>query len=142
MQDIENVILFQIDKTSKVAKSYSQREFDRIGLGITVEQWIVLKIIEESEALSQRELATKSLRDPASITRTIDILEKKNYVVRNSIPDNRRQYHLSLTTAGKRFVAEHLAVIKAHRLRSVYGFTKEELSQLSGYLSRIQQNMK
>lgn len=140
-QNIESVVLFQIDKTSKVSKIYSQREFDRLGLGITVEQWILLKIIEESNQLSQRELATKSLRDPASITRTLDILEKRNYVMRNSIPNNRRRYDLALTKVGQKLVAEHLDIIKEHRKRSVQGFTKQELSQLSTFLSRIQENM-
>ena len=49
--NIENIILFQIDKTSKVSKLYSQREFDRLGMGITVEQWILLKFIEENDGL-------------------------------------------------------------------------------------------
>ncbi len=141
IQNIESIVLFQIDKTSKVSKMYSQREFDRLGLGITVEQWILLKIIEESNELSQRELATKSLRDPASITRTIDILERRNYVTRNSIPNNRRRYNLVLTKAGKKFVTEHMDTIKEHRKRSVQGFTEQELTQLSTFLSRIQDNM-
>lgn len=140
-QNIESIVLFQIDKTSKISKIYSQREFDRLGLGITVEQWILLKIIEESNQLSQRELATKSLRDPASITRTIDILEKRNYVMRNSIPNNRRRYNLALTKVGQQFVTEHIEIIKEHRKRSVQGFTKQELTQLSAFLSRIQENM-
>jgi len=140
-QNIESVVLFQIDRTSKVSKIYSQREFDRLELGITVEQWILLKIIEESNQLSQRELASKSLRDPASITRTIDILEKRNYVMRNSIPNNRRRYNLALTNEGQKLVADHMDIIKEHRKRSVQGFTKQELSQLSTFLSRIQKNM-
>ena len=141
-RNIESVILFQIDKTSKVSKMYSQREFDRLGLGITVEQWILLKIIEESNELSQKELATKSLRDPASITRTIDILEKKSLVMRNDIPNNRRRYNLVLSKEGHAFVKKNMKLVKAHRERSTKGFSKEELNQLSDFLIRIQENMK
>ena len=56
INDINRVILFQIDQTSKIAKQYSQRELDRRELGITVDQWVLLKIIEESAPLSQKEL--------------------------------------------------------------------------------------
>lgn len=121
---------------------YSQREFDRLGLEITVDQWILLKIIEESNELSQKELATKSLRDPASITRTIDILEMKNLVMRNSIPNNRRRYNLVLTKEGQAFVKQNMRLVKAHRERSTKGFTEGELNQLNDFLVRIQKNMR
>ena len=139
--NIENVILFQIDKTSKVSKQYSQREFDKIEFGITIEQWILLKIIEESRELSQRELAGKSLRDPASITRTLDLLQKKGFVKREAIPENRRQYSIKLTPMGAEFVKKHIPMVQEHRKKSIDGFSQEELLQLSSFLKRIQDNM-
>ncbi len=140
-QDLNDVILFQIEKTSKTAKQYSQKEFDRIGLSITVDQWVLLKIIEKHQPLSQKELAIQSLRDPASITRTLDLLEKKNYIERAAIVDNRRQYNISLTPAGEKFVSDNMKMVDAHRQQSTKGFTNAELKQLTDLLSRIQQNM-
>ncbi|MEP0984629.1 MarR family transcriptional regulator [Ekhidna sp.] len=139
---IENVILFQIDLTSKLAKSYSQQEFDRIGLDITVEQWILLKIVEESEGLSQRELASKSNRDPASITRTLDLLEKKNMIQRELIPGNRRQYRIILAEEGKKFIKIHMPLIEKHRKNSIKGLTDKEIQLLHDMLKKIQNNMK
>ena len=140
-QDIENVILFQIDKTSKISKQYSQREFDQKKLGITIEQWILLKIIEETQPISQRELADKSLRDPASITRTLDILEKKQLIQRKPIPNNRRQYHIELTIQGNTFVKNNMEMIKAHRKKSIEGLSPEEIESLRTILLKIQKNM-
>ena len=65
-------------------------------MGITVEQWVILKIVHESEALTQKELANKSFRDPASITRTMDLLEKKGLLQRDALPNNRRAYTIAL----------------------------------------------
>ncbi|MFK7787007.1 MAG: MarR family winged helix-turn-helix transcriptional regulator [Crocinitomicaceae bacterium] len=141
MQRIEDVILFQIDLTSKVSKQYSQKEFDRHGLGITVEQWVILKILSEKENLSQRELANHSYRDPASITRTIDILEKKGLLERQAIPNNRRRYHINLTKEGKQFVEKYLDLVKEQRALSVKGLTKAELETLSTVLEKIRKNM-
>lgn len=142
MQQIEDVILYQIDLTGKVSKQYAQREFDQLKLGITVEQWVILKIVSENIDLSQKDLATKSYRDPASITRTIDLLEKKDLLVREAIPNNRRAYNISLTSKGKLFIKANMSMIKKHRERSIQGLTKDELNTLSGLLSKIRTNMK
>lgn len=139
---IEQVVLFQIDKTSKIAKQYSQKEFDRLNLGITIEQWILLKIIEETAPLSQKELANKSLRDPASITRTLDLLEKKQLIQRENIVNNRRQYHINLTLQGANFVRMNMNLINKHRQKSTEGFSDEELKLLREMLLRIQQNLR
>lgn len=138
---IEDLILFQLDKTNKNAKMYSQREFDRQELGITVDQWVLLKIIEESEQLSQSELAEKSLRDPASITRTLDLLEKKQFIRREAIANNRRQYSINLTKVGKGFIRKHMGMVNRHRKRSIKGFSEKELDTLKSMLQRIQHNM-
>lgn len=138
---IEDVILFQIDKTLKIVKQYSQREFDKLELGITVEQWVLLKIIEESESLSQKELATISHRDPASITRTLNLLEEKQLIRREPIENNKRQYNISLTNSGAAFVQNNMQLIQGHRTRSTKGFSEKELKTLSDMLMRIQQNM-
>lgn len=140
-KNIESVILFQIEKTNKTAKQYSQKEFDKINLGITVDQWVLLKILEEAGSLSQKELAQKSMRDPASITRTLDILGKKGLVLRDPIPNNRRQYNILLTQAGGYFVKNNMALINEQRRKSIEGFNEVELENLKSYLLRIQQNM-
>jgi len=139
--NIESIILFQIDKTSKVSKLYSQREFDRLGMGITVEQWILLKIIEENDGLTQKELADKSLRDPASITRTLDLLNKKGFVERRPVEDNRRQYSICLKKEGKSFIKKYMPVISSHRAKSIVGITEQELEVLTLLLGKIQKNM-
>ncbi|PIQ48851.1 MAG: hypothetical protein COW03_08050 [Cytophagales bacterium CG12_big_fil_rev_8_21_14_0_65_40_12] len=139
--NIESIILFQIDKTSKVSKLYSQREFDRLGMGITVEQWILLKIIEENDGLTQKELAEKSLRDPASITRTLDLLNKKGFVERRPVEDNRRQYSICLKKEGTFLIEKYMPVISSHRAKSIEGITEQELEVLTLLLGKIQKNM-
>jgi len=141
MPKIEEVILFQIEQVNKISKQYSQREFDKMGIKITIDQWIILKIISEYDQLTQRELATKSYRDPASITRTLDLLAKKNYVQRNAIPNNRRTYHIALTNEGTSFIDKHMVLINQHREKSIEGFSTNQLELLSTMLKKIRLNM-
>jgi MarR family transcriptional regulator, transcriptional regulator for hemolysin len=138
--ELSSVILFVIDQTSKVAKQHSQREFDHLKIGITVEQWVLLKIIQESSELSQSELAEKSHRDPASITRSLDLLEKKRLIKREQIADNRRQHQIELTKEGSYFILQHMPMIENLRSKGLKGFTKSEVEQLKSLLLRIQKN--
>lgn len=142
MAKIEDVILFQIDKTNKIAKQYSQRIFDQLGLGITIDQWVLIKIISEKGPLSQKDLSIRSFRDPASITRTLDILEKKEYTIRTSVPGNRRTFNIELTKKGTLFIDKNFNIIKEMRDKSMEGFTTEELTFLSKSLNKIQVNMR
>jgi len=141
-RELKSVILFLIDQTSKQSKRYSQREFDERGLDMTIDQWVLLKIIEENQGISQKELADKSLRDGASITRTLDILEKKSLISRHPIPENRRQYSVALTDKGAQFIAENMDMVYRHRAKSLEGFTRDEIDELKEMLLRIQDNMK
>ncbi len=141
MNDIEQVLLFQIDKTNKIAKIHSQKEFDRLGMGITVEQWVLLKIIHENEDIAQKELARMSFRDPASITRTLALVEKKGLIDRSFTPENRRQRLIKLSAEGKTFVEQYFPVVKRLRKESMKGISEEELMLLNEVLKRVQQNM-
>jgi MarR family transcriptional regulator, transcriptional regulator for hemolysin len=139
--ELENVLLFVIDQTSKVAKQHSQREFDLLGLGITVEQWVLLKVIEEKSVLSQTELAKETYRDPASITRTLDLLQRKGLIIREPIIDNRRQYNIKLTNDGNAFVVQNMPLIRTLRNLSIKDFSEAEVEALISMLRRVQKNM-
>ncbi|WP_420321849.1 MarR family winged helix-turn-helix transcriptional regulator [Flagellimonas sp.] len=138
---IEDVILFQLDITSKQSKIYSQRIMDEAGMGITVEQWVLLKIVQEANGLSQKEIAIKSYRDPASITRTLDILEKKGLVKRQPDPNDRRQYRIVLSDQGRDFVDRHMELVNTMRKQSVKGFNADEIGRLNEFLMRIKNNL-
>ena len=140
--DLQNVILFQIDRTSKVAKQYSQRELDALQLDITVDQWVLLKIVENKGKLSQRELAEVSFRDPASITRTLNLLERKDMLLREAIPNNKRQYQIDLTAYGRAFIKKHMTMVQRHHKQSLKGFSSKEITLLDSMLRRIQDNLK
>lgn len=141
MQRLDSVILFLIEQTSKTAKRYSQKAFDKRDLGITVDQWVLLKIIEENENTSQKELAAMSFRDGASITRTLNLLENKRFIVRAPLLEDKRQYCISLSEIGKQFIHKNMAIVNEHRSQSIKGFTEQELLTLKDMLKKIQRNM-
>ena len=137
---LEQVILFLIDQTSKKSKRHAQRFFDERNMNITADQWVLLKIIEENEGSSQKILANKTYRDTASITRTLDLLEKKGYIQRRTMLGNRRQYEVYLTAFGKSFIAKHMDLVSELRVESLAGLSEEDIQNLKRILLRMQEN--
>ena len=136
---IENVLFFQIEKTNKMAKIFAQKLMEQDKMGVTVEQWVLLKIIQESDIISQKELAEFAVRDPASITRTIKLLEVKGLISRNAIL--RRQFQLSLTENGVSFVKQHFSLIKRLREQAVKDINPKDAKIVQKVLLQMQKNM-
>ena len=138
---LHSVPSFVMEQTVRIVKRYSQNMFDKLGLGITIDQWVLLKIIHEQAGLSQKEIATESARDSASITRTLDLLEKNGFIARKSLPNNKRQHTIHLTSQGSTFVKENMTLIEDIRNRSTNNLSEKDIKTLLNTLRTIQKNM-
>lgn len=140
-EKLDDVVYFLIEQTDRKAKAHSAQAFLQAGIDITVEQWVLLKLIEQNAEISQNELAEKATKDAASITRMLDILQKKGLVQRLDAPNDRRKYLLALTAQGQALIAQHMNLVLGLRKQGVKGFSKQELEALKGMLLRIQSNL-
>ncbi|MCM3783048.1 MarR family transcriptional regulator [Neobacillus mesonae] len=68
---------------------------------ITTEQWSVLLQIYSNEGLNQKEIAVKAYKDQPTTTRILDMLEKKNLIIRKPSQKDRRAFELFLTEEGR-----------------------------------------
>ncbi|HAX48964.1 MAG TPA: MarR family transcriptional regulator, partial [Bacteroidetes bacterium] len=66
-------------------------KLEHFGIQITLDQWQVLDIIVNFAHITQAEIAAKTSKDTASITRIIGILNSKGWVARQTDPENRRK---------------------------------------------------
>ncbi len=138
---LEDVIYFLIEQTNRKAKAHSQQVFNKEGIGITIEQWVLLKIIHENPMISQVELAEKATKEPASITRMLDAIQKKGFVQRLPSPTDRRKYLLALSNSGNDLIDKHIDLVLGLRTLGVKGFSAQELESLKSMLLRIQSNL-
>ena len=86
-------------------------------------------------------MAQKSYRDTASITRTLDLLERKGYTLREKITNDRRAYNICLTKKGDSFIEKNMPLIKKHRKKSIENLSQNDLNTLSELLGKIRENM-
>ena len=77
MENIESVVFYTIDKSIKAYRQYAQKQLKEAGFQVTIDQWLVLKNIQELPQISQQELSRRVFKDNASVTRIIDLLVKQ-----------------------------------------------------------------
>ena len=75
---LEEVVYFLAERMMRRAKEYSKKQFKKEKIDLTIDQWVVLKRISEDVGISQVEIATTTYKDPAAVTRILDILVKKS----------------------------------------------------------------
>ena len=96
-----NSVGYAIGKTNWYLRTLLNKLLKEEGIGITNEQWFVLKIISANPGVSQTEIAEKSRKDKTNITRILDLLEKNAYVERRRDDRDRRMYRIDITAQGK-----------------------------------------
>ena len=69
--------------------------------GVSFGHWAFLRILWESDGLTQRELSNRAgVMEPTTFT-AIKAMEKRGYVLRRQTPDNRRKVYIHLTPKGR-----------------------------------------
>ena len=135
---LEDIYFFWMDRAMKAQRKASNKLFRALGLSLTPDQWIILKRLSEKENVSQRELSEAVSKDPASITRTLDILEKEQLIERKVA--DRRSFTLQLTTSGKKIVERVIPEAVKYRKKGVEGLTEEEMKTFKKVLDTIYKN--
>ncbi len=99
--NIDNSLGFIVAKTHYYMKTYFSKLIKDIDINITTEQWALLNAVYRNPGASQTDLARSCLKDKTNVTRILDLLVKKEYVVRNINLSDRRIYSITLTDLGE-----------------------------------------
>ena len=137
---LDDVFIYLIERTERQTKRYANAALKKAGIEITPEQWTILKRIDERAVINQREIAELTFRDPASVTRALDVLEERGLVSREAMENDRRAYNLVLTAEGSALVAKIKPVAQAVRAQGMKGISAEDQARLKNILNRIYDN--
>ena len=108
---------------------------------VTAEQWKVLSLLVETDGLTQRELARKNSKDPTTLVRILDKMEKKGLVERRHHPGDRRVFRITLTTKGRK-LQERLAPLAVRSSEdATQGMSKTEVRTLKRLLRQVHANL-
>ncbi len=111
------------------------------GINISLDQWQVLGPVWQLKSPSQKELGEVCLKNKASITRTIDSLEKKSLVVR--VPDqiDHRIKRVVLTNLGEQLFYDVLPIMEKTREEVRGDISEDQIDTFKKVLSKIIQNL-
>lgn len=107
---------------------------------VTPEQWSLLMCLEEHDGITHKDLARRTDKDPANITRLVDQLERKALVRRVANPNDRRSQLLYVTEEGKAS-AHALAPIEADFVsRMLADISEQEIEVFRSFMAKINKN--
>ena len=133
-------IIYLIERTLRQTRMLLQRAFDEGHLSISVDQWIVLNQISIKSAQNQRSIAEMTAKDPASITRILELLEKQKLVKRIADKQDMRSSLVEITPAGKKVLSSCGKKVESFRKVAKKGITQNELNCLKGSLDKLFEN--
>ena len=135
--NITDVIFYTIEKAIKSYRKFAQRRIDQAKLDITIDQWLVLNCLSKNENISQNKLAELIFKDVASVTRIIDLLVKKEYVIRSFHSSDRRRFNLTITDKGDTIIREASRIVNENRSAALENISAEEVKQADLILQKL-----
>ncbi|WKL49569.1 MarR family transcriptional regulator [Flavobacterium pectinovorum] len=134
--------LYSIEKAIKEYRKLAQKNITKVVKDITIDQCLVLIILNDNQNISQKELANLVFKDNASITRMIELMVKKEYLNRTIHLQDRRKFNLEITNKGITTLELMKPIIKINRETALDGLSLEEIALLNKTLNKIIANCK
>lgn len=104
---------------------------------ISFMQWIVLMKLREGAAMTASDLCRDMRHDTGALTRLLDQLEERGYIVRERSKEDRRVVQLQLTPAGRKQAVD-LIPLAVERLNIAVGdFSKAEFNEFARLLNKL-----
>ncbi len=127
MEKLNSIFFYHLEKAIKTYRQYAQAKLRQNGFDITIDQWLVLKAIDDNPDISQNEISEMVFKDKASITRIIELLVFQQYLTRITPDENRRRKKLSITTKGKKILKDIVPAVRKNRKAALHNLTEEEI---------------
>lgn len=140
MENLHNILFYSLEKSIKTYRQFAQRQLVQQGFDITIDQWLVLKALNDNTGQTQQQIAESVFKDYASVTRMIDLLVEKQYLVRTQHANDRRRFSLKLTEKAISLLEAMQPVIEKNRSIALTGISPQQASQFQDVLNLIINN--
>jgi len=137
---IDSSIAYLVGRTSRSIIKRLTKKFSDAGFDISYEQWSILVHLYRKDGQTQQELSNIAVKDKAAITRLLNVLEKKNIVLRIPDRNDKRSKLVYLTNKAKDFKAYLIGVVEELLEEAEQGVPLEEMAQCKSTLNKIFSN--
>ena len=138
---LDQSILPLLGKTGKMIYVFMTDKFREHDIELTLEQFIVLRVLHQEDGQPQHNLALITKRHKASLTRLIGTLERKNLVARIPDSSDKRVNRIFLTKHGRRLFTQTLPVIEEAIAQVQSTLSQTEIDSLITIIQKVQKNL-
>jgi DNA-binding MarR family transcriptional regulator len=137
---LNEILFYSLDRAIRQYRKFAQINIDRAGIDITVDQWLVLRVIDEHDDLTQADIAERVFKDQASVARMIALLLKRGLLRAEPLPHDGRRSRLRVTATGQDTLVAVQPVVLSNRATALKGLSETTLQQVRQTLERIYTN--
>jgi DNA-binding MarR family transcriptional regulator len=138
---LEKALPFLIHACYQQIRSVTYKEFLGHGLELTPEQWIVLVQLWTKDGQSQSALSELTLRDPPTMSRILDTMQKGGLVTRVVDEHDARSRRVLLTKTGRALQAKLVPVAKRLVARLERDIPERDLETTHRTLAQMLKNL-
>ena len=134
-------VAVEINLTGCKLKQFIAAKLRQMEVPLTPEQFILIDLLWNQGSMSQQQLADQMHKDKNSVTKLVDALERKGFVVREQNRQDRRSNTLVLTEKAE--ALKHGAKQKGISIldEMLVGISEEELRSFLVTLHKLNRNM-
>jgi DNA-binding MarR family transcriptional regulator len=134
-------IAVELNLTGCRLKQFIAAKLRQMEVPLTPEQFILIDLLWNQGSMSQQQLADQMRKDKNSVTKLVDALERKGFVVREQNRQDRRSNTLVLTEKAE--ALKHGAKQKGISIldEMLVGINEEELRSFLVTLHKLNRNM-
>lgn len=143
MEHLEEVMEYRVDAwVVRLMHRYSSMNFNKFKeLGLHPGQLPVMRLLQEHEGISLREMAEGLHIKPPTATVTVKRLEKAGMVCKRNDSEDMRVTRIYLTEKGKSITSEIHELMEENERILTEGFSRKEILQLCGFFRRMTENV-
>ena len=139
---MEDKLLFQFSRAGHRLKLYIQKQMKSQGIELSPGQAGILFLLNRQDAMKMSEMSGVLEIDNSAITRLVDKLEAAGFVERGMNPQDRRQYLISITEAGRKEMQKMKAVANQTNEIIRQGFSDTEIESFVRVMKSFHEKFK
>lgn len=139
MESLDKSIGMHMNYINRKVLRYLSVNLEKYNL--TAEQWSILQHLLEEDGINQKQLAKEVDKDQATLVRILDILERKNFVIRKKCPEDRRSFLIYTTEEGKNLKKEVFPFVENLFKNIMNGISIDQLNIFLDTLNKIEKNL-
>lgn len=141
MIDYEKIPLHWVNRLSFLTRKTLSQGFEEEGLIVSAEEWAILLILWSKGEQTPTALADVTFRDRTTITRLIDQMVKKQFVVREHDEKDRRRVLIKASEKGQALKDELVPIAKSMIATATSGISSQDIETTVKTLSQMTNNL-